>query len=167
MDITSLQRDTGFDTEGIYDLFTSTFFYNTSVALREYKVVLEDEMRVDLLFKNIYGIESSVLHLYLHDVDIILYINNIDNPLSIKEGMLLRYPPIGDMDKFRYTPTDSTSSINITKQLGVQNSPDKVSKVDVSRQQYIENDYSLPPVVLSTPREPVRLINGRFSIGGL
>jgi hypothetical protein len=42
MDITSLQRDTGFDTEGIYDLFTSTFFYNTSVA-REYKVVLEDE----------------------------------------------------------------------------------------------------------------------------
>jgi hypothetical protein len=26
MDITSLQRDTGFDTEGIYDLFTSTFF---------------------------------------------------------------------------------------------------------------------------------------------
>jgi hypothetical protein len=56
------------------------------------------------------------------------------------------------------TPTDSTSSINITKQLGSQNSPDKVSKVDVS----IENDYSLPPVVLSTPREPVRLINGRF-----
>jgi hypothetical protein len=41
-----------------------------------------------------YGIESSVLHVYLHDVDIILYINNIDN-LSIKEGMLLRYPPIG------------------------------------------------------------------------
>jgi hypothetical protein len=64
------------------------------------------------------------------------------------------------MDKFRYTPTDSTSSINITKQLGVQNSPDKVSKVDVSRQQYIENDYSLPPVVLSTPREPVRLMVG-------
>jgi hypothetical protein len=118
-------------------------------------------MRVDLVLKNMYGIESSVLHVYLHDVDIILYINNIDK-LSIKEGMLLRYPPIGDMDKFRYTPTDSTSSINITKQLGVQNSPDKVSKVDVSRQQYIENDYSLPPVVLSTPREPVRLINGRF-----
>jgi hypothetical protein len=41
-----------------------------------------------------YGIESSVLHVYLHDVDIILYINNIDNPLSIKEGMLLRYPPM-------------------------------------------------------------------------
>jgi hypothetical protein len=54
-----------------------TFFFNTSVALREYKVVLEDEMRVDLLFKNID--KSSVLHLYLHDVDIILYINNIDN----------------------------------------------------------------------------------------
>jgi hypothetical protein len=50
--------------------------------------------------------------------------------------------------------------VNITKQLGVQNSPDKVSKVDVSRQQYIENDYSLPPVVLSTPREPVRLMVG-------
>jgi hypothetical protein len=26
MDITSLQRDTGFDTEGIYDLFTNIFF---------------------------------------------------------------------------------------------------------------------------------------------
>jgi hypothetical protein len=75
-----------------------------------------------------YGIESSVLHVYLHDVDIILYINNIDNPLSIKEGMLLRYPPIGDMDKFRYTPTDSTSSINITKQLGFKTHQIKLVK---------------------------------------
>jgi hypothetical protein len=31
-----------------------------------------------------YGIESSVLHVYLHDVDIILYINNIDNWVSKK-----------------------------------------------------------------------------------
>jgi hypothetical protein len=54
MDITSLQRDTGFDTEGIYDLFTSTFFFNTSVALREYKVVLEDE-RVDLVLKYVWN----------------------------------------------------------------------------------------------------------------
>jgi hypothetical protein len=89
MDITSLQRDRIWYRRNIWFVYVN-IFYNTS-ALREYKVVLEDEMRVDLFFKNIYGIESSVLHLYLHD-DIILYINNIDNPLSIKEGMLLRYP---------------------------------------------------------------------------
>lgn len=167
MDITSLQRDTKFDTKGMYDLFATTFFYNTTVPLKEYVVTMDDEMRIDLVFRNMYEIELNILHLYLQDVDIILYINNIDNPLNLKEGMILRYPEIGNMDKFRYVPTTSQTSNDISKQLGVQNSPDKTNKVDSIRQQYIENDYSLPPVVLDTPKESVRLIDGRFSIGGL
>lgn len=168
MDITSLQKDTKIDTTtGMYDLFATTFYYNPTVSLREYVVTIDDEMRIDLVFRNMYGIELDILHLYLQDVDIILYINNIDNPLNLKEGMILKYPTITDMDKFRYIPTTAQVSNDISKQLGVQNSPDKTNKVDSIRQQYIENNYSLPPVVLDTPREPVRLIDGRFSIGGL
>lgn len=168
MDITSLQRDTKFDTtQELYDLFTTTFYYNPTVSLKEYVVTVDDEMRIDLVFKNMYGIELNILHLYLKDIDVITYINNIHNPLNIKEGMILKYPTITDMDKFRYVPTTSQTSNDISKQLGVQNSPDKTNKVDNIRQQYIENNYSLPPVVLDSPKESVRLIDGRFSIGGL
>jgi hypothetical protein len=45
--------------------------------------------------------------------------------------------------------------------------PNKSTKKDTNREKYKENNYSLPPVVLSKPREPVRLENGKFSIGGL
>ena len=55
----------------------------------------------------------------------------------------------------------------VIKQLGVQNKPNKTTRVDPNRQNYIENDYSLSPVVLDTPKEPVRIVDGKFSIGGL
>lgn len=167
MDIKSLQNyiiknsDTGF-----YDLFTPTFISNPNIRLNQYTVDKDDEMRIDLVFGNMYGIQFEDLLSYIEDIDVILYINNIDNPLNIKEGMVLDYPIIGELESFRYLPTTTTNNSSIIKKLGTPNI-NKSTRKDTSRQEYIENDYSLSPVVLDTPREPVRIENGRFSIGGL
>jgi hypothetical protein len=81
--------------------------------------------------------------------------------------MIIRYPSPDDFDRFRYTDTLESLSTDVTKQLATPNLPNKATKVDPNRQSYLENDYSLPPVVLDVPREPVRIQDGRFSIGGL
>jgi hypothetical protein len=168
MDIKSLYKDIKkSQTTGFYDLFTPTFINNPAIRLNQYEVTKDDEMRVDLVFANMYSIDISNLSMYLEDIDVILYINNIDNPLNIKEGMILDFPIIGELQEYRYLPPATLSNNSITRQLGTPNTPNKTTRRDASRQNYIENDYSLSPVVLDTPREPVRIVDGRFSIGGL
>ena len=114
-----------------------------------------------------YNLEPNSTYNILENIDVILRLNNIDNPLSVKSGMILKFPPIGKFEDFRYSESLEETSNNVTKQLGVRNNISKVTRVDPNRQNYIENDYSLSPVVLDTPREPVRIIDGKFSIGGL
>lgn len=168
MDIYSLNNQVKFDTaQNLYNFFQPTFLYNTNVELEDYEVTRDDEMRIDLIFMNMYQYDITMLHNYLQDIDIILFINNIDNALNIKEGMILKYPSPDDFDRFRYTDTLETLSTDVTKQLATPNLPNKATKVDPNRQAYLENDYSLPPVVLDVPREPVRIQDGKFSIGGL
>jgi len=168
MDIRSLQEGVKRNNEtGLYNLFTPTFIYNPSIALDQYIVTKDEEMRIDLVFSNMYSVEMSMMSNYLQDIDVILYINNIDNPLNIKEGMILDYPIISELQEYRYSPSDTLVDNSITRQLGIPNRPNKTTRRDTSRQNYIENDYSLSPVVLDTPREPVRIVDGRFSIGGL
>lgn len=168
MDIYSLNQQVKFDTaQNLYNLFQPTFIYNTNVELEDYEVTKDDEMRIDLIFMNMYQYDITFLHNYLQDIDIILFINNIDNALNIKEGMILKYPSPDDFDRFRYTDTLENISTDVTKQLATPNLPNKSTKVDPNRQAYLENDYSLPPVVLDVPREPVRIQDGKFSIGGL
>ena len=114
-----------------------------------------------------YNITPNSIYEMLEHIDIILRLNNIDNPLNIKEGMVLKYPTMGQFEFYRYSEVLEDTNNETIKQLGVQNNPNKTTRVDPNRQNYIENDYSLSPVVLDTPREPVRIVDGRFSIGGL
>ena len=168
MDIYSLYKQVRFDTDqNIYNLFQPTFIYNPSVNLLDYEVTRDDEMRIDLIFMNMYQYDISMLQYYLEGIDVVLFINNIDNPLNIKAGMVLRYPNPDDFGRFRYSDDMEDLSNDVTIQLATPNLPNKATKVDPNRQSYIENGYSLPPVVLDVPREPVRIQDGRFSIGGL
>lgn len=168
MDIYSLYKQIKFDTnQNLYNLFQPTLTYNTNVPLQEYEVTREDEMRIDLIFLNMYQYDISFLEYYLEGIDVVLFINNIDNPLNIKAGMILRYPSPDDFDRFRYNDDLENLSTDVTRQLATPNLPNKATKIDPNRQSYIENDYSLSPVVLDVPREPVRIQDGRFSIGGL
>jgi hypothetical protein len=167
MDIFSLYKTVKFNnTDGVYNLFEPIIIFKND-ATQEYTVTNSDEMRIDLIFQNMYNITPNSIYEMLEDIDIILRLNNIDNPLNIKEGMVLKFPTMGQFETYRYSEILEETNNEVIKQLGVKNNPNKTTRVDPNRQNYIENDYSLSPVVLDTPREPVRIVDGRFSIGGL
>jgi hypothetical protein len=169
MDFKSLTDSyTKFDTANdVYDLFTSTFVYRDDIALSEYVVERGFDMRLDLIFEKIYNLEPDVVGLYLVDMDVICYINNIDNPLNIKEGSVIKYPTdLGNIREFRVLDIDQdlNNKSKIKERLSF---PNKSTRKDKSREDFIKGGYSLPPVVLETPRPPVSIKDGKFSIGGL
>lgn len=169
MNITSLENlKYNRDTE-LFNLFEPSFYLINirEEDLSEYLVTRDDEMRIDLIFKNIYNIEYDQLHNYLKDIDVLLYLNNIDNPLDIKEGFTFRFPPIGILESFRYNPSIENISNDTIRKLAVSNVPNKTTNVDMSRIDFIEGNYSLSPVISSTLTEPVRIEGENFSIGGI
>ena len=166
MDIFSLYKTVKFNSaDGFYNLFEPTIIFSNTDT-QEYTVTDTDEMRIDLIVQNMYALTPNSVYDTLENIDIILRLNDIDNPLNIKKGMVLRFPAMGKFENYRYSQVLETNN-DVTKQLAVPNNPNKTTRVDPNRQNYIENDYSLSPVVLDTPREPVRIENGKFSIGGL
>lgn len=150
----------------IYDLFKPTIIVDTTNNLQSYVVKREEEMRIDLLFQNIYELESAIILNYLGEIDIILALNGIDNPLNIKEGMTILYPPLGELYKYRVVETDGEKAKEkVVKKLAV---PNKQTKQDPSRKSYVENGYSLPPTVNSAPKPAVTFDskNNKISVGG-
>lgn len=168
MDIVSLNEYLTYDNnQKLVNLFKPVLINSTiDNELSSYIVGRDDEMRIDLIFKNIYELESNEVGVYLGNIDILLSLNNIDNPLNIKEGTVIRYPEFGQFSLFRLEIEENQSKIksSVGQKLAV---PNKTTRKDKSRGTYLSNDYSLPPVVLEAPREPVRIEDNIFSIGGL
>ena len=138
--------------KGIYDLTQLTFKYRNDVQLFTYTVQQGEEMRIDLVSESIYG---SVEY-----VDLIMSINYIDNPLNIKEGVILLYPDPSKIDLFRIVEE---------KKQNVQNkivNTNKTTRKDKNRENYLTQGYSLPPVVLEKPVDPVRIEGSNIVIGG-
>jgi hypothetical protein len=172
MDIKSINEFIRFDNElDLYNLVEPTLIYlddvpGVDVTYKNFLVEEYHEMRIDLLFRDMYELEPNEVGIYLGNIDIICFINDIDNPINIVKGMLLRYPSIEDFDKFRF----SDDQDNFNKKQDVRSKlvvPNKSTRKDKDRQKFKENGFSLPPVVLEKPRPPVRIKNGRFSVGGL
>jgi hypothetical protein len=172
MDIVSINEFIRFDNDlDLYNLIEPTLVYlddvpGTEINYKNFLVEEHHEMRIDLLFRDMYDLESNEVGIYLGNIDVLCFINDIDNPLNIVKGMLLRYPPIGDFDKFRI----NSDGDNFSKKEDIKSKlvvPNKSTRKDKSREKFKEAGYSLPPVVLDKPRPPVRISNGRFSVGGL
>lgn len=172
MNIKSINEYIKADNNNLYNLFNPLFESRTRVigsdiTYSEYIVPKYQDMRIDLIFRDMYALEGYAGNDYLQDIDIILYINNIDNALNIKEGMVLKYPDsLESLSNFRVEEDqqDIFDKKEITKKLVV---PNKSTRKDSSREKFKEEGYSLPPVVLSSPKPPVTIDNGQFSIGGL
>ena len=150
------------DGTSYWNLFLPNTGFNTNANLYLYTVQKYEEMRIDSVMLSIYPDYNVVLS----DSDIILYINGIDNPLNIVEGMTIKYPQFEMLESFRIFLTDSKAGKNIRNILSVAN-PNKSTRKDGARQKFVENDYLLPPVVLSSTREPVRTGDGTILIGGM
>lgn len=153
-----------------YNVYTKLYnFYYPVLAyvngdvrqdLGQYVVQQGEEMRLDLVMMSIYDDVST-----LKSMDVLLFINNIDNPLNILEGDIIYYPPQDLLDSYRYffEPTTRAGE-NVRKALAV---PNKTTKKDGNRRKFIENGYSLPPVVLDESKPPVRVEGDKIVIGGL
>jgi len=172
MDIVSINEFIRFDGDlDLYNLMEPTLVYlddipGTEINYKNFLVEEHHQMRIDLLFRDMYELEPNEVGVYLGNIDIICFINDIDNPLNIVKGMLIRYPSIEDFDKFRINSDgdDFNRKEDVKSKLVV---PNKSTRKDKDRQRFKDNGFSLPPVVLEKPRSPVRIKNGRFSVGGL
>jgi hypothetical protein len=146
-DLTILQRDL---TQGnLYDLTEPTFFLQEIAPLQTI-VLPEQEMRMDLISYSIYGTTDYV--------DLLMDLNSIDNPLNVMSGDVILYISLDQLDYYRQSPSTTTQQRNI-----LLNS-NKSTKTDPSRQQYLDNNYQLPPTFLETPSSPIVVSNGNITI---
>ena len=145
---------------GLVDLFVPVIIRAYPLSnLGEYTVQKQEDMRIDLVMSSIYGEDCD-----LENVDIICFINNIDNPLNIFVGQKLYYPSPNEFDSYRITTDSKKSSSKIKNRLAI---PNKTNRKDNNRSKYIDSGYSLPPVVLNTPKAPVRLEDKSILVGGV
>jgi hypothetical protein len=155
------------DKDTLIDLFKSTIYnFVDTIPLSTYIVQPYEEMRIDLIMKNMYELNEIEIKNYYENVDILLTINNIDNPLNIKSGQVLIYPPLGNLADYRIlVETDiTTQSRAAIAKIGV---PDKTTKPDSSRKNYLEKGVALPPTVNRNPKEGAVIKNGKYIVGGL
>ena len=125
-----------------------------------YTVQKDEDMRIDLVMKSIYDDSYS-----LSDIDIILYINDIENPLNIREGMVLYYPDLGSLENYRFSEeVIIIDNKSVKQKLGVLN---KTTRVDEKRKKFIDADYSLPPVVKQQSKPSVTFDSDNIKIGGI
>lgn len=148
-DIDNLITDPNQD--GLYDLFAPTFKTLDSIALSQYVVTVDNLMRMDNICFNIYGDADNV--------DFLLDVNNIDNPLNIMQGDMLVYPAYGAIDEYHLKIVDNT---NARAQLTNVN---KSTKIDTNRTNYIEQNSSLPPTYVDIPAPYVSVQNNQIVIG--
>ena len=129
-------------------------------SLASYIVQRGEDMRIDLVMKSIY---DDIYN--FKDIDILLYINNIDNPLNIREGMILYYPESSAFEGYRfYEEVSAAVKKSVKQSLGVLN---KTTRVDEKRKKFLDSDYSLPPVVLQESRPSVTMDDNKIKVGGL
>lgn len=161
MDIYSLSQLNYNQTTRLFNIYYPQLFYTNNEGLNTHIVQRGEEMRIDLVMLSMYNEDTTVLT----NIDIILFINGIDNPLNIVEGDSLYYPPQSALETYRYVFSQGTQpGRNITKALSV---PNKTTKIDKNRKKFVENGFVLPPVVLDESRSPVRVEGGNIVIGGL
>lgn len=159
MDIKSLTELKAPTNTSLYDLFNPQIIKSFISDINVYTVQKEEDMRIDLVILSIYEDPSALEH-----IDIICFINDIDNPLNIFTGQKISYPPLAQLDSYRIISNPTNSSSQVKNRLSI---PNKTTRKDNSRSKYIENGYSLPPVVLNTPQAPVRLDDDNILVGGV
>ncbi len=150
----------------LYNFIEPHISYLSDVAMATYEVKKGEDMRLDLVFNSMYNLDPASAHLYSVDMDVILNINNIDNPLNITEGMILMHPvDLGELELYRTAEDEFKTKVqNVNKRLAV---PNVSRKVDPNRKKFVDNGYSFPPTVQKNPKDPVTIQNGRFVIGGV
>lgn len=152
------------DGQPVFDLFRPALGMGAMPAMQTFLVTEYEEGRIDLVLNGMYG----NLALAYADMDVILYINGIDNPLSIMKGDLLSYPAIESLRDFRYMPdSEKIDRSRRNRTLGIKTGqPNKSTRVDKKRQEYLDS-VAFPPTVNQVPKQGVVVNDGKIKIGGI
>jgi hypothetical protein len=148
-DLDKLIRDTKQD--NLYNFFDPTFKMNIGINLQQHVVAPEEEMRIDLVCNNIYN--------SIEQVDFLLDLNDIDNPLNIMEGDQILYASVTAIPEYRVKTIDNNNAR--AKLLNAN----KSSRKDDNRKKYLDESYVLPPTFVETPEAPVKISNNQIVIG--
>lgn len=149
-DIKRLVRDIKQD--DLYNLFEPTFKSRTGFEMQNYLVSKSDEMRIDVISNEIYGTSD--------EADVLLSINEIDNPLNIKEGDVIMFVTYETLQEYRVETIDNKEATN--KLLNAN----KSTRKDSNRQNYVESGLVLTPTVKEVPQPPVKVEDTKIVIGG-
>ena len=147
-DINKLVKNDG--SGDFYDLFEIFFQKDESTNFKLYTVQRGEEMRMDLVSQSIYN--------DIQYVDFLCNLNKISNPLNIKFGDIMLYVDAEFIERFRVKPkTQNVQQVIAKSNRGTQQ--------DKTRQDYIENNFSLPPNVLERPAEQVLIKGSVIKLG--
>ena len=147
-DINKLVKNDG--SGDFYDLFEIFFQKDESTNFKLYTVQRGEEMRMDLVSNSIYNDTQYV--------DFLCNLNEITNPLNIKLGDTMLYVDRDFIERFRVKPKTQTAQQVIAKS-------NRGTLQDKSRQDYVENNFSLPPNVLERPSEQVLIKGSVIKLG--
>jgi hypothetical protein len=109
-------------------------------------------MRPDLICNELYK--------RVDQIDFLMDLNDIDNPLNIMENDVIYFTSYAAIDSFRV----KESEVSETRDLLLN--ANKSTKKDQKRQKYVEDKFSLPPTVLPVPKPPITIEGDNFIIGG-
>ena len=147
-DINNLIKNDG--SGDFYDLFEIFFKKDNGANFKSYRVQRGEEMRMDLVSQSIYNDTKYV--------DFLCNLNRILNPLNIKFGDIMVYVDVDVIEEFRV----KRSTENIQQAIARSN---RGTQQDKSRQDYVENNLSLPPNVLERPAEQVLIKGSVIKLG--
>lgn len=133
-----------------YDLTQTVWSKQNSFQYFMYVVDRFDEMRIDNISYKIYGTTDYA--------DFLLFLNDIINPLNIKEGDMLIYVNGEDIPSYQVDPEEVRDIrgklINLSK----------IKKVDKNRREFNDEKSALPPTVKAVQSESVQFENGKVII---
>lgn len=149
-DIRTLKKDK--NQGNLFNFFTPTFLMSNSFEQEVLVVGKESQMRPDLICNELYQ--------RVDQIDFLMSLNDIDNPLNIMENDLIYFTSYSAIDSFRI----KAAEIAETRDLLLN--ANKSTKKDDSRQKYVEEKFNLPPTFLPAPKPPIRIEGDDFIIGG-
>ena len=153
--IENLKNKSPFTDKGItyslYDLTLPTYI-NSNISLTNmYTCNDYDNSRFDTISSNIFN-DPDLL-------DLLMFINDYDNPLNIMSSDIILYCEPSLVNLFKNT----TEVNHDLKDSLIQY--DKSTIIDSNRVNYINNDYSLPPTINSVPTSGVNVSGNNIIIG--
>jgi hypothetical protein len=148
-DLEQLSRDR--KQGNLYNLFQPTFQSPKGKGDQIYEVMEEKNMRIDLV--------SNELYKTTDNLDYLMNLNEIDNPLNIMSGDKLFYTNEEVITAFRKQDLE----LEITRDELVD--VEKQTKLDPDRQKYVEQGFSVIPTVNDVPKDPISFSDTRIIIG--